>query len=123
MADRDEASLGFVEALRPGLSGPLDIDRVFADLVDGLTRRFDADRATFYVVDHAAHELVSRAAHLPEISEIRLPLGEGVAGWVGQSGEPIRFGERSRDERWSERTKALVLFTTRSASPSLSRSA
>jgi Nif-specific regulatory protein len=100
--------------LRPGLSAPLDIDQVFADLVDGLARRFDADRATFYVVDHAAHELVSRAAHLPEISEIRLHLGEGIAGWVGQSGEPIRFGERNRDERWSERIDTETGYRTRS---------
>ncbi|MEZ4236035.1 MAG: sigma 54-interacting transcriptional regulator [Myxococcota bacterium] len=93
---------------------PFDLDQVLADVVDRLARRFDADRATVYLVDHAARELVSRAAHLPEIAEIRLRLGEGVAGWVGQRGEPIRIGERDADERWTGRIDAATGYSTRS---------
>jgi Nif-specific regulatory protein len=112
--DPTESSSGLVSGLRPRLRGQIDIERVFADLVDGLARKFEADRATFYLVDHASQQLVSRAAHLPEISEIRLRLGEGVAGWVGQQGEPIRVAERELDTRWSQRIDAATGYRTRS---------
>jgi Nif-specific regulatory protein len=96
------------------LADPIDIDRVLADVVDRVARRFDADRATLYLVDHAARELVSRAAHLPEISEIRLHLGEGIAGWVGQEGEAIRLGATDTDDRWTGRIDAATGYSTRS---------
>ena len=35
----------------------------------------DADRATLFVLDPRSGELVSRAAHLPELPEIRLQKG------------------------------------------------
>ena len=40
-------------------------------------------------VDAVTDELVSRVAHLPELSEIRLPPGRGVAGQVGRPLEEV----------------------------------
>ncbi|MEL6341726.1 MAG: sigma-54-dependent Fis family transcriptional regulator [Myxococcota bacterium] len=65
----------------------IDLDAVLARIVDAATRRLGADRGTLYLIDHARQEVVSRIAHLPEIREIRLKLGEGVAGQVAHSGE------------------------------------
>ncbi|MEQ1571358.1 MAG: sigma 54-interacting transcriptional regulator [Myxococcota bacterium] len=104
----------FVRRVRPEAGRQIDIDRWLGDLVDELTRWFDADRATVYLVDHAARELVSRAAHLPEIAEIRLHLGEGVAGWVHQSGTPLRVDATHPHERWTQRIDAATGYSTRS---------
>ena len=92
----------------------VDLDAVLTELVGALQRHFDAERATVYLVDHAARELVSRAAYLPEIAEIRLKLGEGIAGWVGAKGEAIRVGATREDHRFSRRIDAATGFTTRS---------
>ena len=92
----------------------VDLDEVLAKLVEALQRHFDAERATIYLVDHAARELVSRAAYLPEIAEIRLRLGEGIAGWVGARGESIRLGETRTDARFSRRIDATTGYDTRS---------
>jgi Nif-specific regulatory protein len=104
----------WLQRLVPRVSGQIDLDKVLAELVDEVARQFRADRATFYLVDHAARELVSRAAHLPEIREIRLKLGEGVAGWVGQKGESIRIGPDDPDPRASRRIDAVTGYRTRS---------
>jgi Nif-specific regulatory protein len=104
----------WLQRLVPRLSGQIDLDKVLGELVDEVAHQFDADRATFYLVDHAARELVSRAAHLPEIREIRLKLGEGVAGWVGQKGESIRLGPHDPDPRASRRIDAVTGYHTRS---------
>ncbi len=67
----------------------LDLDEVLRRVMDQLTRRLGADRGTLYLVDHATQELVSRVAHLPEIAEIRLRIGEGIAGRVAATARPL----------------------------------
>ncbi len=69
----------------------LDLDEVLRRVMDQLTSRLGADRGTLYLVDHASQELVSRVAHLPEISEIRLRIGEGIAGRVAATARPLRI--------------------------------
>jgi Nif-specific regulatory protein len=88
----------------------VDLDAVLRRIVDETTRRLDADRGTLYLVDHATRELVSRVAHLPEIAEIRLRIGEGVAGWVAERGEPVRVA--SEDPRHAARVDALTGYRT-----------
>jgi Nif-specific regulatory protein len=67
-----------------------NLDAFLQLLVDQVARRLDADRGTLYLLDAPRGELFSRAAHLPEISEIRLKLGQGVAGQVALEGVPVR---------------------------------
>jgi len=68
----------------------LDFDALLAEVLDRVAAALRADRATLYVVDRVCNQLISRAAHLPEIAEIRLRIGEGVAGQVAQTGQPVR---------------------------------
>ncbi len=63
----------------------VDLDTLLAQVIDTVTKAMDADRGTFYLVDRARGELFSKAAHLPELREIRLALGQGVAGYVART--------------------------------------
>ena len=75
------------------------LDRVLERIIDEVRSQVGADRGTLYLVDHATNELVSKVAHLPEISAIRLRVGEGVAGRVAATGEVVRVppGPTSRE--------------------------
>lgn len=64
----------------------IDLDGLLREVTDHLTRRLDAERGTLYLVDHARGMLVARVTHLPDVSELRLRLGDGVAGWVATTG-------------------------------------
>jgi Nif-specific regulatory protein len=92
----------------------VDLDGVLRVIVDEVTRRLDADRGTLYLVDHARRELVSRFAHLPEISEIRLRVGEGVAGWVAEHGKLLNVPMGTHDPRFTDRIDALTGYRTNS---------
>ena len=92
---------------------PVDLDEVVSLAVAGVARRFGAERATLYLVDRARGELVSRAAHLPEIREIRLRLEEGLAGWVARHQKPVRVVDAASDPRFSSRIDELTGFRTR----------
>jgi Nif-specific regulatory protein len=73
-----------------GLVGrEIDLDAFLHTLVDRIAVTMQADRGTLWLLDPARGELFSRAAHLPEVSQIRVKLGQGVAGHVAQSGTPV----------------------------------
>ena len=92
----------------------VDLDAVLTATVDELAAQFDAERATFFLVDYSTGQLVSRAAHLPEIAEIRLPVGEGAAGWVAEHSQGLTMSEDLPDPRWSARIDAITGYDTRS---------
>jgi Nif-specific regulatory protein len=73
-----------------GLVGrEVDLDAFLHTLVDRIAVTMQADRGTLWLLDPARGELFSRAAHLPEVSQIRVKLGQGVAGHVAQTGTPV----------------------------------
>jgi len=90
----------WLEDLRERLEErPEELDVVLREAVDEVTRRLDADRGTLYLVDRASRKLVSRMADLPEIAEIRLRIGEGIAGQVARTGRLMRVRKGEQDPR------------------------
>ncbi len=105
--------VGWIAELRARLQDRrVDLDALLRAVVDEATRRLDADRGTLYLVDHARGELVSRVAHLPEIAEIRLKIGEGVAGMVASTGAVVNAPRT--DAVVAERIDAITGYRTRS---------
>ena len=96
------------------LDREVDLMDVLRRVVDEVIARFDADRGTLYLVDHARDELVSRVAFLPEISEIRLRVGEGVAGWVARTGEAVSLPDSRHDGRFTPRIDQETGYRTES---------
>ncbi len=76
------------------------IDELLQRMVDLIAEKMNADRGTIYVVDRGKREVFSKAAHLPEIEEIRLQLGQGVAGFVAESGQVVNVPTTTTDARF-----------------------
>jgi type II secretory ATPase GspE/PulE/Tfp pilus assembly ATPase PilB-like protein len=69
-----------------------NLDEILIDLKDDVTRLFEAERVTIYVVDGIKKELVSRVKSGNEISDIRVPISpESLAGYVAHKGESINI--------------------------------
>jgi len=90
------------------------LDDLLREAVDEVARQLDADRGTLYLVDRARGELTSRVAHLPELAEIRLRMGEGVAGWVASEGRVLNVPHGTTDPRFSPRIDERTGYRTRS---------
>lgn len=64
----------------------------------------EADACFVHVVDHDADEVVLMGATPDEFDAvagtIRLPMGEGIAGWVAQHGRPALVDEKWTDPRY-----------------------
>jgi Nif-specific regulatory protein len=87
------------------------------DLLQQIGRRvaaaLQAERATVFVVDAATGELRSRIADLPELPEIRLAPGQGVAGQVAQTGRTILVEDTAKDPRWYPEVDRATGYQTR----------
>ena len=99
------------------------IDDLLARLVDHIAAALSADRGTIYLLDRGKGELFSKAAHLPELEEIRLRLGQGVAGHVANTGAVLNVPTTVNEERFYQgvdqrtgyRTESLLAAPMRDA--------
>jgi Nif-specific regulatory protein len=98
-----------------GLVGQeVDLDAFLAELVDRIAASMQADRGTLYLVDGARQELFSRAAHLPELRQIRLKLGQGVAGHVAVQGALVNLPTTAAEARFNPDIDKLTGYRTTS---------
>jgi Nif-specific regulatory protein len=96
------------------LGREIALDDLLKNVVDRIALSMNADRGTLYLVDAARGELFSKAAHLPELKEIRLKLGQGVAGHVARSGETINASRTSHELRFFGEIDRRTGYRTRS---------
>jgi sigma-B regulation protein RsbU (phosphoserine phosphatase) len=74
------------------------LDRVVEQAIELL----EADRGSIMLVDDDSRELVVRASRgLDSALEFRMPLGEGIAGWVASHGEPLVLQDVISDRRFA----------------------
>jgi Nif-specific regulatory protein len=98
-----------------GLVGrEVDLDAFLQTLVDRIAVTMQADRGTLWLLDPARGELFSRAAHLPEVSQIRVKLGQGVAGHVAKVGEPVSVPNPRGERLFFADIDKLTGYTTSS---------
>lgn len=74
-----------------------------------------ADRTTIFVVDEDRQELWSKIAQGTggDSLEIRLPLDQGIAGYVATSGEGLNIPDAYADQRFSDATDQQTGYRTR----------
>ena len=82
-------------------------------LSETTTRMVNAERATVFLIDEDKEELWSKVAMGEDVGEIRLELGEGIAGRVAKSGETINLANPYDDPRFSPETDQRTGYRTR----------
>jgi Nif-specific regulatory protein len=90
----------FIATVGDWIRKEVSADLLLQRMVDAIAVELDADRGTIFLVDPAQGELVSVAAHLPELEEIRLRIGDGIAGAVAESGRPEVVPDVEADDRF-----------------------
>lgn len=90
------------------------IDEVLTSIVNAATSLTNADRGTLYIFDREKGELWSRVIRGENIEEIRLKVGQGIAGWVAETGDTVNLADVSTDERFDSRTDLMTGYETKS---------
>src|SRR5436190_5905904 len=114
--DRDEMERlrTLVEASKL-INSSIEPDALFSSILTVARNELHVDRGTLWFVDEQKQEIWTKIAG--ELSsEIRLPIGKGLAGTVAETGEPVilhdayddpRF-DRTSDQRTGYRTRSML---------------
>jgi PAS domain S-box-containing protein len=96
------------------LSRELDLTRLLRLIMDKASRLLSADRSSLFVVDEERHELWSKIAQGLEVREIRVPIGQGIAGSVAATGKTVNIPEAYDDARFNQEVDRRTGYRTRS---------
>src|SRR5262245_60570330 len=111
---REQKKVALVQEVSRALSGSGDLDTLLALIVKKVTELMEADRATLFVITDDGTQLSSRIAEGGERIEIRLAVGEGIAGWVAQTCEIVNIPDAYADQRFQPAVDLRSGYRTRS---------
>ncbi|BFT75551.1 PP2C family protein-serine/threonine phosphatase [Paenibacillus sp. P36] len=85
-------------------------------IMETSSRIMNAEASSVILVDEEKDELffdLALGEKGDEVREIRLKIGEGIAGWVAQTGQSVKIDDAAQDERWSSKVAKRVDYPTR----------
>ncbi len=91
------------------LTASLELEEILGAIMNKMAGFFGPERWSMLLVDEAAQDLyyaIAVGENAESLKGLRVPLGEGVAGWVAATGNPLVVPDVSLDPHWSVFTKA-----------------
>lgn len=96
------------------LTAERDLDQLLAMIIEETTTVMEAERSSLFLIEEDKNEMWAKIAQGVDVIEIRFPLGTGIAGTVGQTGETINLPDAYSDERFNREFDKKTGFRTRS---------
>ena len=103
MSERPDGSLTLLEHIIEVTSADLDVHEVAQRVAGLVTAATKSDVCFVHLVDDELRRVVLAGATPPfdeHVGVVQLALGEGIAGWVAQHGEPAVVPDKWKDRRY-----------------------
>lgn len=98
------------------LTSTLDIREVLSIIMQKISELLKPHNWSLLLLDEQTGELVFEVAvgrGADKLKEMKLRLGEGVAGWVAQEAKPLLVNDARQDPRWCQKVDDMTKFHTR----------
>lgn len=111
----DQVSL--IAQVSQSLNGTLELESVLQETTEMTAYVLQAQAATLFLADERQSQLLfyvptGKAGGV--LREMRIPISQGVAGWVATNRESIIVNDAAKDQRFSSRVDAETGFQTKS---------
>jgi diguanylate cyclase (GGDEF)-like protein len=86
------------------LTSTLELEQILGTIMHKMAQFFGPERWSLLMVDERSQELyyaIAVGENAESLKGLRVPLGEGVAGWVASTGNPLVVPDVSLDPQWS----------------------
>jgi diguanylate cyclase (GGDEF)-like protein len=86
------------------LTSSLELEEILGAIMDKMAQFFGPERWSMLMVDDKSGELyyaIAVGENAESLKGLRVPLGEGVAGWVASTGNPLVVPDVALDPHWS----------------------
>jgi len=113
---RQLEQLGFLYLTGQTVTASLELEQVLMSLMDRVRDYFEVEAASVALVEEETNEVVFCAASgaaAEEIIGVRLQLGQGIAGWIAQTGKPLLIFSVRNDPRFYSGVDESTGFRTR----------
>ena len=87
------------------LTQTLELEEILLTIMDKMAGFFNPERWSMLKEDENAQELdypIAAGENDDSLKDLRIPMGEGVAGWVASTGTTLIVPDVSLDTQWSE---------------------
>jgi signal transduction histidine kinase len=99
------------------INSSLEIESVLDHAMKFSEEFINAEASSIFELDEASDELFTRVARgekKDSIKKVKFKLGEGIAGWVAMTGEPMVVQDVEKEKRFSKKYDDMSGFSTRS---------
>ena len=99
------------------VSSVQDLDNLLELILESAAQMINAKASSLLILDRDTNTLYFKAAtgeKKSEIKKYRVKLGQGIAGSVATSGEPLLIADVRKDKRWYSEISEYIAFETRS---------
>lgn len=109
------SQLGLFYQMGQAMTSTFDTNRLFQDTIDLAMAVIDAQEAALMLLDEDLRRLTVEVARgtntLPHTQHVRV--GQGIAGWVAEHGEPVLINDLRGDVRFDPRVDGFQQQTVR----------
>src|ERR1041385_7210048 len=114
---RQTQELHIFHDVAKALTSSLDLDSILQTIMEKMAEYFRPDTWSLLIIDEQLNELyfaiaVGNASE--SLKNVRLKVGEGIAGWVAKHGETLIVPDVMADPRFAKRIDEMTKWETRS---------
>jgi len=114
---RQVERLSLFHEVGKALFSTLDLQKILQTIMEKISDLLQPDTWSLLMLDDKTQELyfeIAIGAGADKLKDIRLKMGEGIAGWVAQTGEPVLVEDVRRDSRFTPKFDEVTHTDTRS---------
>ncbi len=114
---RNTALIKHLKEISSWVSSVQDLDRLLELIIESAAQVVQAKAASLLLVEPKTNTLffqVATGEKKDEVKEYRVKMGQGIAGHVAQTGDPLLIADVSDDPRWYKEISESLRFETQS---------
>ena len=111
------SSIDHINEISAWVSSVQDLDQLLELIIETATRMMDAKASSLLLLDRKTQKLyfkVATGTKGTDIKQFEIDLGQGIAGYVAQTGEPLLIPDVAEDPRWYKEISESIGFKTQS---------
>ncbi|MGH9813550.1 MAG: GAF domain-containing protein, partial [Candidatus Acidiferrales bacterium] len=111
------AGYAIVHDIAKALTSTLQIDQVLKTIMEKVQELLSPDTWSLLLVDEVTNELffqIATGKAADKLKDVRIPMGEGIAGWVAKSSKATIVPDVAKDPRFMNQIDQVTKMRTRS---------
>jgi diguanylate cyclase (GGDEF)-like protein len=114
---REASEIAVFHELGKALTSSLQLDQVLRTIMEKINEFLRPDTWSLLLVEEAKQELyfeIATGKGAQALKDVRIKIGQGIAGWVAQTGQPVIVPDVSKDTRFFSQVDEKTKMETRS---------